>query len=144
MQPPPGGYPPNAPPGPHNPYGGAPPGQPGAPAPPGAPPPYQAPPYGFAPPGYAPQPSWAPHRGALILVLGILGLMVCGFLGIAAWVMGNNDLAEMEAGRMDPSGREMTNIGKILGIVTVAFWVLGILIGAAFFIFGIAMSGFSR
>lgn len=28
-----------------------------------------------------------PHRGILILVLGILGWLVCGFLGIAAWVM---------------------------------------------------------
>ena len=44
-----------------------------------------------------------PHRGAVVLVLGILGLAVCLICGIIAWVMGNNDLREMDAGIMDPS-----------------------------------------
>ena len=39
-----------------------------------------------------------PHRGGVILALGILGLLVCAILGIFAWIMGNNDLAEMRAG----------------------------------------------
>lgn len=43
------------------------------------------------------------HRGVTILVFGILGLLVCQLLGIAAWVMGNEDLREMDAGWMDPS-----------------------------------------
>ena len=29
-----------------------------------------------------------PHRGIMILVFGILGLVVCQLFGIAAWVMG--------------------------------------------------------
>src|SRR5262245_41781377 len=41
-----------------------------------------------------------PHRGTLILVLGILSLVICGLLGPFAWVMGNNDLREMRAGNM--------------------------------------------
>src|SRR5262249_23744110 len=48
------------------------------------------------------------HRGALVLTLGILSLAVCGFLGPVAWIMGNNDLAAMRAGRMDPSGEGIT------------------------------------
>src|SRR5207247_466635 len=46
-----------------------------------------------------------PHRGALILVFGILSFFVCPFVfSICAIVMGNADLLEMRAGRMDPEG----------------------------------------
>src|SRR5262245_21196490 len=60
-----------------------------------------------------------PHRGTLVLVLGILGLVVCGICGIIAWVMGSGDLKEMDAGRMDPTGRGMTQAGKICGMIAV-------------------------
>jgi hypothetical protein len=66
------------------------------------------------------------HRGVLILVLGILGLVVCVICGIVAWIMGNNDLREMDAGRMDPEGRQMTQIGRILGMVSVGLLCVGI------------------
>jgi hypothetical protein len=81
-----------------------------------------------------------PHRGTLILVLGILGLVVCGPLGIAAWIMGSGDLKEMDAGTMDPSGRGNTNAGKICGIIATVLTVLGVLIGGAIFVLGIAAS----
>lgn len=59
-----------------------------------------------------------PHRGTLILVLGILSIFVCGIvLGPIAWVMGNNDLREISAGTMDPSGKDMTNAGRICGMI---------------------------
>lgn len=64
------------------------------------------------------------HRGGLILALGIIGLVACGPVGIAAWIMGNNDMKEMEAGRMDPEGKQLTQVGKILGMVATAFLVL--------------------
>ena len=59
----------------------------------------------------------SPHRAVLILVFGILSFVVCPFFGIAAWVMGNTDLQEMAEGRMDPSGRDLTQAGRICGIV---------------------------
>jgi hypothetical protein len=71
-----------------------------------------------------------PHRGTLILVLGILGIVVCPPVGIAAWIMGSNDLKEMDAGTMDPSGRGQTQGGKICGIVGTVFtilWLVGII-----------------
>lgn len=43
--------------------------------------------------------------------------MVCTVCGIIAWVMGARDLKEMDAGRMDPSGRETTKAGKICGMI---------------------------
>lgn len=75
----------------------------------------------------------APHRGTLILVLGILSIVCCFICGIIAWVMGNKDLKEMAAGRMDPAGRGLTNAGKICGIVGIVvqivyfvLWLLGL------------------
>lgn len=73
-------------------------------------------------------PSVKPHRATLVLVLGILGLVVCQPLGIAAWVMGNKDLKEMNGGLMDPSGQGMTNAGRICGIIATALLVLGIVV----------------
>jgi hypothetical protein len=73
-------------------------------------------------------PTMKPHRGVVILVFGILGLVVCQPLGIAAWVMGNTDLDEMSLGRMDPSGADLTNAGRICGIVASAIMGLQILL----------------
>lgn len=78
-------------------------------------------------PGYAGVYPQDHPSGTTILVLGILGLLLCAPVGIAAWVMGNNALKEMEA-----SGAVYTNVGtikagKILGIVATAFMALGVI-----------------
>ena len=75
--------------------------------------------------GPVPQ-QMAPHRGTLILVLGILGIFCCIICGIIAWVLGNTDLREMDAGRMDPAGRGLTQAGKICGIVGIILTVLSL------------------
>jgi hypothetical protein len=65
-----------------------------------------------------------PHRGVLVLSLGILSLLLCGPLGVFAWVMGRRDLAAMRQGLMDRSGEGMTSVGTVLGIVgAVLFFV---------------------
>ncbi|HXI61344.1 MAG TPA: hypothetical protein VNF70_01490 [Pyrinomonadaceae bacterium] len=69
-----------------------------------------------------------PHRGAVILAFGILGLVVCQLFGVAAWVMGDNDLKEMRRGYMDPSGRDLTNTGRILGMVATALMAIPVVI----------------
>ena len=68
-----------------------------------------------------------PHRGVTILVLGILGIVLCPFCGVAAWSMGNSDLQEMASGRMDYSGRDLTQAGRICGIVGTVILLLQIL-----------------
>jgi hypothetical protein len=65
-----------------------------------------------------------PHRASTVLVLGILSLVVCTPLGIAAWVMGNNDMAAIRRGEMDPEGEGMTQAGRICGIVGTCFFIL--------------------
>ncbi len=122
-QPPPGQPPPGQPP----PGAGPPPGYPGY----GQQPPGGYPGYGQQPPGgYGYPGGLKPHRGMAVLVLGICGFVVCAICGIIAWIMANNDLREMEAGTMDPSGRELTNAGRICGMISTIFSiaVVGILI----------------
>ena len=82
-----------------------------------------------------------PHRGVLILVLGILSFVLgCGiFTAIPAWVMGNGDIKLMDAGAMDPTGRGMTNAGRILGIINTVLTVVGFVILIGFFL--LARSG---
>lgn len=79
-----------------------------------------------------------PHRGTVILVLGILGLVVCGICGIVAWVMGNADLREMDAGLMDPAGRGTTQAGKILGMISVGLMALGLVLWLIMMVVGLS------
>src|SRR5207302_8605593 len=65
-----------------------------------------------------------PHRGNLILTLGIVSLVLLAFcgplglpIGICAWVMGGRDLRKMKNKEMDPQGQGQTQAGWICGIV---------------------------
>ena len=55
--------------------------------------------------------------------------------------MGNADLKEIDAGRMDPSGRELTNIGRILGIIGTVLMIFGCFAGLLIFVIQLAMVG---
>ena len=65
-----------------------------------------------------------PHRGVMILVFGILGLVICMIFGIVAWVMGSGDLRAMAEGRMDPTGEGLTKAGRICGMISVALTIV--------------------
>jgi hypothetical protein len=65
-----------------------------------------------------------PHRGTLVLVLGIvsivtntLGLPLGLPIGLPAWIMGHRDLKKIERGEMDPNGKGATQAGYICGII---------------------------
>lgn len=86
----------------------------------------------------------APHRGPLILGLSIGSLVMCmcglfGIIGLAgsisAWVMANQDLAAMDEGRMDPSGRGLTQAGRIIARIQIILLILGTLFYIVFFAF---------
>ena len=69
-----------------------------------------------------------PHRGTLILVLGILSLVMCGFFtGIPAWIMGRNDLRKIKSGLMEPEGEGSTKGGMICGIICCIISLLSII-----------------
>ncbi len=78
-----------------------------------------------------------PHRGVMILVFGILGIVICVIFGIVAWVMGNGDLRAMSEGRMDPTGQGLTKAGKICGIISV---VLSIVVVASYIVFFVILA----
>ena len=70
-----------------------------------------------------------PHRGSTILILGLLGIFMCGiFTGIPAVIMGSGDLSAMRRKQMDPQGRGQTLAGVIMGYFTIAVSVLAIIL----------------
>jgi hypothetical protein len=75
-----------------------------------------------------------PHRGALILTLGILGFVPCVPTGLFSWVMGNTDMAQIRAGRMDPDGEGLTQAGRILGIITTLTFLLQVCVCGLYFV----------
>jgi hypothetical protein len=78
-----------------------------------------------------------PGRGGAVLALGIIGIVFCFITGIIAWVMGRNDLREMDAGIRDKTDYSLTKAGMICGIVSVAVWALGL----AWMLFVIMLTG---
>ena len=93
----------------------------------------------------------APHRSHLVQTLGTIGLVsgclalpgcVCSCLlplsltalgfGITAWVMGRNDLRNMDAGVTDPSGRSATRLGKNFGMAGTFLGIAALLAVALF------------
>lgn len=83
-----------------------------------------------------------PHRGGMVLTLGIVSL-VCNLFfvpGILAWAFGNSDLKQMKAGAMDREGESLTMVGMILGIISTLLPLLGILLYVLFIILMIIVS----
>ena len=74
------------------------------------------------------------------LVLGILGIVVCGILGPFAWYIGNREVRAIDEGRRDPSNRGSANAGKILGIVGTVLLGLGVIVGIVVLLFVIVAS----
>lgn len=89
-------------------------------------------PYPPQPPGWRPLPK---HPDATtVLVLGILGIVLCGVLAPFAWVMGNKALREIDANPGQLDGRSEANAGRILGIIGTVILVCTVL-----FVIGIAV-----
>ncbi len=81
-------------------------------------------------------------QATTILVLGIIGIVLCQFLGPVAWIMGNNELQAIDAGRRAPENRGTANAGRILGIISTVLLALGILALIFLFVGFFSMSVF--
>ncbi|HYN29015.1 MAG TPA: DUF4190 domain-containing protein [Dermatophilaceae bacterium] len=66
-------------------------------------------------------------KGMTILILGVLSLVCCSPLGIAAFVMGNKALQEIDAQPGRYGNRQLVQIGRILGIIGTVLLVLSII-----------------
>lgn len=77
-----------------------------------------------------PRRDWLPHRGGLVLTLGILALCLCAIppagilLGASAAFMGYADLAAIRRNEMEPDGRPLTLGGTIAGLVGIVLSLL--------------------
>lgn len=60
-----------------------------------------------------------------VLILGIVGLFF-NVLAPVAWVLGNQELEAIYAGRRPPEGESNARVGRILGIIGSVLLILGI------------------
>ncbi|MEV0771807.1 DUF4190 domain-containing protein [Nocardia salmonicida] len=70
----------------------------------------------YPPQGYYPRPPEHPES-TTVLILGILGLAMCGLCAPFAWVKGRKVVAEIDASGGQIGGRSQANAGYIMGIV---------------------------
>lgn len=123
--PPPGGQGPN-PPSEGGGYGAPPPGGYGGY---GAPPPPPGAPGGYG--GYGAAPQGSNKKAVWSLVLGIIGILCCGFLtGIPAVILGKMAQKEIDA-TGGGQGRGMATAGFVLGIIAIALGILNIILVAS-------------
>ncbi len=79
-------------------------------------------------------------QATTVLVLGILSLVVCQILGPIAWVMGNSELAGIDAGRRPPQNRGTAQAGRILGIIATVLMIIGVVFLFIFLIIALVAS----
>ncbi len=119
------------------PYGGQPPAYGAQPPGYGAPPPYGYPPMGYA----------QDHpKATTSLVLGILGIVVCGFIAPFAWRMGKRTDNEIDASQGQFGGRGSAQAGYVLGLIGTILLGIGVLILVVYLvivIIAVSTNGFS-
>lgn len=84
----------------------------------------------------APTASTSASREAVTaLVLGILGIVCCGFLAPVAWYLGQNELRAIRQGQASAAGEGMAMAGKILGMIGTALLIVGLIFGLLWTLF---------
>ena len=96
------------------------------------PPPYGSP-YGY--PVYGPQQEHP--QATTVLILGILSLLLCSFVGPFAWVMGRKALTEIDNSGGVLGGRGSVMAGYICGIVASVLLILGVVIAVVVIVIAI-------
>lgn len=81
-------------------------------------------------------------NSTIVLVLGILGLVLIGLFGsIPAWVWGNSLIRQAQEAGLPDDVTQNARVGKILGIIAVVLWGLGIVLAIILVIgFGVLAS----
>jgi hypothetical protein len=68
------------------------------------------------------------HRGGAILAMSLVGILICQFVAIPAFIMALTDLGKMNQGTMDPSGRGLTIAGLVISSLSLLLFVLAIVV----------------
>jgi hypothetical protein len=88
---------------------------------------------GYPPPGYA-----RDHpKATTALVLGILGIVICGLIAPFAWQMGKRTVAEIDASNGQLTGRGAAQAGYVLGLIGTILLGLAVVIGVLFIILAV-------
>lgn len=87
-------------------------------------------------------PEEKPEGAIAIFVLGLLGILMCGILGIVAWVMGNNYIAQCRQLGVEPDG--MAVAGRIMGMIGVAILVITVCGGILMLLLGLGAAMMGR
>ncbi|MDX6299916.1 MAG: hypothetical protein QOF53_1130 [Nocardioidaceae bacterium] len=96
----------------------------------GGPAPYGQP-QGFPPVAYAPDHP----RATTSLVLGILGIVVCGVIAPFAWWVGRQTVAEIDASHGQLGGRGAAQTGYVLGVIGSALLGFALLLVVVWLVF---------
>jgi hypothetical protein len=109
--------------------------------------------YGQQPPGYGQPPQAYPGAGYAVpdhprastaLILGILGLVLCGVLAPFAWRIGKTTVNEIDASNGQLGGRGSAQAGYVMGIIGTIWIGLWLLVGVfALIVVVIAAAGSS-
>ncbi len=93
-------------------------------------------PYGQAP-GYPM--AYAPDhpKATTSLILGILGIVICGIIAPFAWRMGKRTVAEIDASHGQLGGRGSAQAGYILGLIGTILLGLGLLVALGAIVLGV-------
>ena len=79
-------------------------------------------------------------QAVVALTLSVIGLVVCGgLLCPIGWYLANKEIAGIDAGRRDPSKRDMAQAGKIVGIIGTVLTALAIVAFVVFLVLAIAI-----
>jgi len=100
----------------------------------GTPPPTDGP-YGQQPP-YGGQPAPTHGSATTALVLGILSLVVCGPLGIPAYIIGRRAEREVKMSQGQLAGEGLAKAGWIMGLIAMILMVIAVLLIILLFAFG--------
>lgn len=73
------------------------------------------------------------------LILGILGLIMCGLLAPFAWWLGASELRRIRLGFAPEDGYGLAFAGMILGIIGTALLAFGCCAGTIYLIFGVLL-----
>jgi TRAP-type C4-dicarboxylate transport system permease small subunit len=77
--------------------------------------------------GYQQQPPQDHPRATMSMILGILGLVICGIIAPFAWRIGKRTMDEIDASGGQLSGRGMAQAGYVMGIIGTVLLALGLL-----------------
>jgi Domain of unknown function (DUF4190) len=87
------------------------------------------------PPPAPPVSASASREAVTALILGILGVVCCGFVAPVAWYLGQNELRAIQEGRASSAGEGMAMAAKILGMIGTALLIVGLLFSLLWILF---------